>query len=388
MRTFIVGGTILTPDTTLRDHTLVIEGQRITGLVRGNADPAPGDQVIDAAERWVVPGFIDVHVHGAAGHDTMDASPAAVHGMARFFAQHGVTSYLPTTMTASVEAVTAAIENVAVCGQPDNGAWHLGLHLEGPYLNVDYRGAQNPIHFRSPDPAEYERWFASELIRLVTVAPELDGAELFITAGRQRGVEFAIGHSGASYEQVGTAANWGVRQATHTFNGMLGLHHRNPGTLGGVLTDERLYCQVIADGIHIHPALVKLLVRVKGVNRTVLITDAMRATGLADGEYDLGGQPVTVQNGVARIATGSLAGSTLTMDAALRNMLAFAGLALSEALAMATSVPAEALNLRGKKGVLAPGADADVVLLDPDLQVVMTVVNGAVVYARLPQEAI
>jgi len=193
-------------------------------------------------------------------------------------------------------------------------------------------------------------------------------------------VEFAIGHSGASYQQVVEAANWGMRQTTHAFNGMLGLHHREPGTLGGVLSDERIYCQIIVDGVHVHPAMVKLLVRAKGPGRTILITDAMRAAGLSDGEYDLGGQAVTVRDGVARIANGSLAGSTLTLDVALRNVIAFAGLSLAEALPMATSVPAEALNLAGHKGTLAVGADADIALLNPDLTVSATLVAGRVVY--------
>ena len=382
MRTWITGGILLTPHTTLTDHTLVIEGRTIAALVAGRPAPRPDDVVIDAAGAWIIPGLIDVHVHGAVGVDTMDATPEALQAMARFFAQHGVTSYLPTTMAASGAAILSAIENVIRCPQPGDGAEHLGLHLEGPYLNLEYRGAQPPQYFRPPQPAEYEAWYATNRIRLITAAPELDGAEAFIAAGVARGVEFAIGHSGARYDQVVAAANWGVRQATHTYNGMLGLHHREPGTLGGILTDERITCQVIVDGVHVHPAMVKLLIQAKGIGHTILITDAMRAAGLHDGEYDLGGQPVMVRNGEARIASGSLAGSTLTLDAALRNAMRFAGLTLPEALPMATSVPAEALHLTGRKGVLAPGADADVVLLDSALNVVTTVVGGRVVYHR------
>ena len=382
MRTLISGGTLLTPHKALRDHTLIIEQGKIAEVATGRVTPLSNDQKIDASGCWVAPGLIDVHVHGGMGYDAMDATPEAIGSMGRFFAQHGVTSYLPTTMTAPEDAIQGAIDNVARCSQPDDGAEHLGLHLEGPYLNLDHRGAQHPEHFRAPNAAEYERWFESGHIRLITVAPELEGAQPFIAAGVERGLEFAIGHSGASYEQVVEAADWGVRQATHTFNGMLGLHHRTPGTLGGVLTDERIYCQVIVDGIHVHPAMVKLMIRAKGVQRTILITDAVRAAGLQDGTYDLGGQSMTVTNGVARIASGSLAGSTLTLDAALRNVIEYAGVSLPEALLMVTAVPAQALHLEGRKGVLAPGADADIVLLDSDLKVSMTLVGGRVVYRR------
>ncbi|HLV35120.1 MAG TPA: N-acetylglucosamine-6-phosphate deacetylase [Spirillospora sp.] len=375
----IVNGRIITPDGVLTDHTLITDGGLIRALIPSDSAP-PDSEMIDAGGQWVAPGFIDVHVHGGGGHDMMDATPEAIHGMARFFARHGVTSYLPTTMSAPAEAIVRALENVAACPQPEDGAQHLGVHVEGPYLSADFPGAQAPDVLRLPDPAEYARWFASGVVRLITLAPELDGALEMVDEGVRRGIEFAIGHSGASYEQVLMAADHGVRQATHTFNGMLGLHHRKPGTLGGVLTDDRIYAQIISDGIHTHPAMVKLLVRAKGTDRTLLITDAIRAAGLPDGDYDLGNQPVTVRDGICRIANGSLAGSTATMDAVLRNVMQFAGLSLPEAIPMATAVPAAAMNLTGRKGVIRPGADADIVLLDDNVQARLTMVCGRVVY--------
>ncbi len=382
MRTIIRGGTIITPHNTLEGHALIIEAGRITALVPGAGDEQPGDTVITADGLSVAPGLIDIHVHGADGHDTMDATPEAIHGMARYFAAHGVTSYLPTTMAASRADTTAAVENVRNCPQPADGAAHLGVHLEGPYLNVKFKGAQPPDNLRSPDPAEYGPWFASGVARLMTAAPELDGALEMIETGVQQGVEFALGHSAADIACVTAAADRGLRQATHAFNGMQGLHHRDPGTLGAVLVEDRIYAQVIADGVHVHPAMVKLLIRAKGLNRTILITDAMRATGLSDGTYMLGDSEVIVAGGIARLASGSLAGSTLTMDAAVRNVMAFAGLTLPQALQMATAVPAEALRLAGHKGVLAPGADADIILLDGEAQVVMTMIGGNIVYRR------
>lgn len=379
VRTIISGGTIVTPSETLTDHTLVIEDHKIVSIEAGRYATGKRDRLIDARGLWVVPGFIDLHVHGSAGHDTMDATPEALIGMARFFARHGVTVYLPTTIAASRQRILAAVENVGRCPQPQDGAHHQGVHLEGPYLSPDYAGAQPSEHLRAPNPGEYATWLATGLIRLITIALELEGALSMIEQGVEQGIEFAVGHSGAGYDLVLEAADCGLRQATHTFDGMRGLHHRSPGTVGAVLTDDRIYAQVIADGVHLHPAVIKLVVRSKGVGRTILVTDAIRAAGLQDGEYNLGGHKITVRQGIARTATGSLAGSTLTLDTALRNVIRYTGLSLGEALPMVTSVPAEAIGLAGRKGVLAPGADADVTLLDSDLNVRLVIVAGQVV---------
>lgn len=384
MYTLITGGTIITPHQTLANYTVFIEKGTIVALRPSDAGVEQGTHVIDATGMWVAPGLIDIHVHGSAGHDTMDATPEAIHGMARFFAQHGVTAYLPTTITATLERTQAAIACVKGCPQPQDGAQHLGIHLEGPYLNPEHKGAQPPEYLRDPDPNEFEAWLQTGVVRLITIAPECDGALNLIERGVHAGIEFAAGHSGATYEQMIQAADHGLRQATHTFNGMLGLHHREPGTVGAVLADDRIYAQVIADGIHLHPAVVKILVRAKGVERTILITDAIRAAGLADGDYELGGQIIAVREGIARTAAGSLAGSTLTMDTALRNVIRYTGLSLGEALQMATSTPAEAMGWSGRKGVIAPGADADLILLDADLNVRLTMIGGQVVY---PHEA-
>ncbi|MBZ0275324.1 MAG: N-acetylglucosamine-6-phosphate deacetylase [Anaerolineae bacterium] len=381
MRTLITGGTIITPPQTLENHTLIIEDGIIRRIEPGALTPAPSDQVVDAAGRYVAPGLIDVHVHGGDGYDTMDATPEAIQGMARFFARHGVTSYYPTTMTDTGERIHRALENVAACPQPIDGAQHLGVHVEGPYLSPQYPGAQPPTWFRPPDPAEYTRWLSTGVTRLMTVAPEVDGALPMIESLTAQGVEFAAGHSNATFDEVTRSIGYGLRQATHTFNGMRPLHHREPGILGAALTDDRLYAQIIADGVHTHPAIVKLLFRAKGASRVLLITDAMSAAGLPDGTYSLGAQSVTVTNGVARIAAGNLAGSTLTLDQAVRNACAWTGLSLAEILPAATSTPAEAMRLT-TKGRLAPGMDADLVLLDRDLQVSLTMIAGRVVYNR------
>jgi N-acetylglucosamine-6-phosphate deacetylase len=270
---------------------------------------------------------------------------------------------LPTTVSARQDAILAAIENVAACPQPDDGSIHLGVHIEGPYFNVDHRGAQNKGHLRDPDPSEYETWFDSGVVKLISIAPERPDALACIQHGVSQGVEFAAGHTGATYEQVIEAAD-----------------HGRPGTVGAILTDERIYAQVIADGVHVHPAVVGLLIRAKGTAHTILITDAIRAVGLEDGDYMVGDDKIIVKNGVSRTMEGGLAGSTLTMDTAIRNVVSFTGLSFQDVLPMATSVPARAMGWYGRKGVITPGADADITIFDKELQVWMTIVAGRVVY--------
>lgn len=382
-RTILAGGTILTPALALQNHALIIEGKRILDIAGQPVAELPGDLHIDVAGHTVVPGFIDVHVHGAAGADTMDATSEAIRRMGRYFARCGVTAFLPTTVAASVQETENAIRNIAALFPCSDSARPLGIHLEGPCLNHAYRGAQPAQHLRAADPKEYETWLRSKAVRLITVAPEIDGVPELIKAGIQLGVEFAVGHSGATYEQMLSAADLGLRQATHTFNGMAGLQHRAPGLLGVILTDDRIRAQIIADGIHVHPAVIKLLVRTKGVDRTILITDAIRATGMPDGNYALGSQMVHVIGGIARTSAGGLAGSTLTLDQALRNTMAFANLSLLQALPMVTSTPASALGLSGRKGSISRGMDADIVVLDEKNGVRLTIVEGQVIYSSL-----
>ncbi len=264
------------------------------------------------------------------------------------------------------------------------GARPLGLNLEGPFLNPLYTGAQPVTFLRRPDPAEYQAWLSSGDVRVLTLAPEQDGALELIHAAAQHGVRTGAGHSDATYEQAHAAIEAGLSISVHTFNGMGPLHHRRPGLLGAALSDERVYCELIADGIHLHPAVLQLAVRAKGVQRALLITDSMRAAGLPNGEYDLGGQTIRVQDGVAVTSTGNLAGSTLTLDQAVRNAVRFCGVSFAEAVQMASLTPASALGLDQQKGVLKPGADADVVLWDAEYRVQRTLVAGETVYQRQP----
>jgi N-acetylglucosamine-6-phosphate deacetylase len=381
-RVIIANGRVITPWQVLEKGTVIIEGGKIVE-VKESFDPTEGSEatVIDAAGKTVAPGFVDIHVHGGAGHDTMDATPQAIQGMARFFASHGVTGFLPTTVTASKEAILGAIENAALCQRKHTGgAQVLGVHVEGPYISHSKPGAQPVQSIRPADPNEYCEFFAWDNIRLITLAPEIPENQELIAYAVQQGATVAIGHSAASYDEVLTAVRLGLSHSAHTFNGMGGLHHREPGTVGGVLTCDEITAEVIADNIHIHPAVIKLLVRAKGVERTVLMTDAIRAAGMPDGTYELGGQLVIVKEGVARIATGSLAGSTLTMDRAVRNAMAATGIPLAKALQMASYNPAQVIGMEREKGSLEPGKDADIILLDDELRVLLTMVIGEMVY--------
>ena len=361
----VTGGRVVVPGAVLSPGTVVVGGGKILAVEEGvyrEGDVLPSGlrvmgSVIHAEGLTVAPGLIDIHVHGAIGYDTMDATPEAIAGMARFFAQHGVTSFLPTTVTAGRSETLAAIENVGRClGPQAGGAEVLGIHLEGPYVNVEKKGAQSPVHIRPADPEEYKAFFKAGPVRLITLAPEIEANRDLIPFAVEHGAAVAVGHSTATYDEVLEAVSLGLNQATHTFNGMNGLHHRRPGTAGAVLSCDEIYAQVIVDFIHLHPAVVKILV------------------------YELGGLEVTVKDGAARLASGSLAGSTLTLDRAVRNVMEATGLSLVEVLTMATITAAHSIGEAERKGSLEPGKDADIILLDEAHKVKMTIVGGTVVY--------
>jgi N-acetylglucosamine-6-phosphate deacetylase len=385
-RLVIANGQIFTPVQVLEGVSIVVEGSKIAALETQVTTHAydPSLQVIDASNYLVVPGFIDVHVHGAMGYDTMDATPIALAEMAQFFAQHGVTSFLATTMAAETEALLAAIANVATYQRTPlrtDGAAILGLHLEGPYLSTGQPGAQPVKNIRPAVYEEYIQLFTHQNVRLLTLAPEVAANRELLKYAVEQGVAVAVGHSMATYAEVMEAVELGLNHACHTFNGMLGLHQREPGVVGAVLTCEQIFAQVIADLVHVHPAILNLLIKAKGAERTILITDAMRATGQPDGSYDLGGQAVTVCGGVACLAEGnSLAGSTLTLDQALRNIKEVTALPLPAILPMLTTTPAQSIGVGAARGKIEVGYLADLVILDSNLSVQLTMVEGRIVY--------
>lgn len=382
MQTIIDCGSLAFQGELAHDVRVLVED----GVIRaaGSRLEAPATAAaIDARQHIVLPGFIDIHVHGAMDADTMDATPAALSVMAQFFASRGVTSFLPTTMTASKEEINAAIFNVGAAmddaGDTASGASRasiLGAHVEGPFVNPKHCGAQ-PVQFMRPaTPEEYLPWFNSGIVKLITVAPEMDGSMELIAEAKRRGIAVALGHTDATYAQAMAAFAAGANQATHTFNAMRGLHHREPGTVGATMVNDDVFAQLICDNIHVHPAAMNALYRCKDSDRLAVITDAMEATGLGDGEFQLGAHHVHVQAGEARLANGALAGSTLTMDVAFRNIIAATGCSIAEASRMCSTTPARAIGVQDHKGQIAAGYDADLVILDQDLRVVRTIIAG------------
>jgi N-acetylglucosamine-6-phosphate deacetylase len=397
-KVIIRGGAVVAPDLVIPNGVILIEDGTIAAVhPTGDAALPPADgrgaTVIDAAGCTVCPGFIDIHIHGAAGADTMDATPGALQTMAAFAASRGVTGFLPTVISNPLPDMVRACRHVADYIQAQSaastdapvvprGAAVLGINVEGPFLNPAARGAQPESGILSPDRAVLDELLQAGAghVKIMSVAPEIDGALEIISLLAEAGVVPAIAHTEATYEQTCAAAQAGARLVAHTFNAMRGLHHRAPGTVGAALTLDELACEMIADGVHLHPAVVDLIVRAKGPSRVALVTDAMRAAGMPEGRSELGGQVVIVKDGVARLESGSLAGSTLAMDRAVANVRRFAHVSLAEAVQMASSTPARLIGQGHCKGSLAPGMDADITILGPEGQVVRTIVAGNTVY--------
>jgi N-acetylglucosamine-6-phosphate deacetylase len=377
---------LFTPHEPGRVGWLLAGDGKIQSIGFGRVPPFPsreGLQQIDAQGRQLLPGFIDLHVHGAMGHEAMDASPAGLEEMARFYASHGVTSFLATTWTASREAIRKVLELVEEMQGPiPNGATLLGVHLEGPYLHPARCGAQDVRLIRRAERDEALEFLESGVIRLLALAPEFEENLWLIEECVQRGIAVSAAHTTANYEQMQRAAAHGVTQVTHTFNAMQGLGHREPGTVGAALSIPQISCELIADNIHVHPAVQKILVDVKTPSGVILITDAIRAAGLPEGEYMLDERPVQIQDGAVRLADGTLAGSILTMERALHNLCAASGRSLRELWVTSSLNAARAIGVSARKGSLETGKDADLVLLDEAFQVHLTVAQGEIVYRR------
>ena len=380
-KVLIVNANIVTEEEVVSGGSVMLAGERIESVSPSSAGVgSAADVVVDARGGWLLPGFIDVHVHGGYGADFMEATPEALETITRFHGGNGTTVMLATTVTAPHDRIVDVLKAVRDYRQREMPyARLLGVHLEGPFISHKWPGAQNPAYIVPPQKQWVERWVADYpgLIRQLTLAPETEGALELIARLRGRGIVVAAGHTDATYEQIEAAVEAGLSQAVHTFNAMTGLHHRKPGTAGAVLSDDRIAAEVIADGHHVHPACIKLLARAKPADKLILITDAMAAAGLGDGLYDLGGLAVVVKDGVARLKEGdSLAGSTLTMIDAFRFVVEKVGVSVPDASRMASGNPARQLGIFGETGSITPGKRADVLLVTPDLRLERIWIGG------------
>nr|WP_305408853.1 N-acetylglucosamine-6-phosphate deacetylase [Photobacterium leiognathi] len=350
------------------------------GKIEAITETKPLDcDVTELEGQTLVPGFIDIHIHGRAGADVMDATPQALQTIADALPKTGVVAWVGTTVTAPWQDIINALQQVReFCQQPKQvGAKLLGSFLEGPYFTEAYRGSHPTQYLQAPSIAalaELKEVAGDSLIR-VALAPEYQGSDEAIQWLTAKGIKTSIAHTSANFEQVTTAHQHGADCGVHLFNGMSGLHHREPGCAGAVLFHDML-AELIADGIHVHPVMMQLAYRMKGYQQLALITDCMRAGGLSDGKYQLGAQMITVTNGEARTDDGSLAGSTCSLDQALRNMIMLAGVPEWEAVQMATSVPAKYVGIDDKLGFIKPGYNASFALLDPQFQIQATLIDG------------
>lgn len=364
---------------------LVVEDKKILLMGAGAPPEFPGgtfERVIDAGGKVLLPGFLDMHVHGAMGQEAMDATPEALTKMARFYAQHGVTGFLPSTWTATGDATQKVVDIVKkMAGPVDHGAAILGVHLEGPYINPTRTGAQDVTLIRRAETEEALRFLDSGVIRLFALAPEFPENLWLVDECVRRGVVASVGHSAANYEQVKTAVQHGLRHSTHTFNAMTGLGHRELGTVGAVMAFPEISCELIADNIHVHPGAQKILIDTKTPAGVILVTDAIRGTGLAEGVYPIDDhRSVTIKGGVAYLPDGTIAGSILTMERALKNATAASGRPLRETWVMSSLNAAREMGISASKGSLEVGKDADLVLLDGEYQVKMTVAEGKIIF--------
>jgi len=363
------------------DPIVLLEDGRIASISTRSESAVPsGARVVDFPNATLAPAFFDIHIHGAAGHDAMEATPEALAAMGAFLASRGTARFLATTVTAPLDATLRAVSGLAkLIAQPpaEGAARPLGIHLEGPFLSHTKRGVQPAEHLLAPDIAIFDRLCeaAEGRVRLITLAPELPGAAELAAHATQRGVRVSLGHSNATAAETRSAIAAGAASATHTFNAMRPLDHREPGILGTVLTEDSLFSELICDGIHSAPAMTKIWWRAKGPDRAILVTDAMSAAGMPDGEYRLGGMAVQVADGRA-MSSGVLAGSVLTLDRALVNFLAFTGAPLDQGLRLLSGNPAKLTGFETEAGSLAAGASANLVAVGREGKLEASFVNG------------
>ncbi len=378
-----------------RNCNIYVEGKGIIktslsvedGKIKQINDNLDIEEYLNVQDNWiVVPGFIDQHIHGAVGSDAMDGTEEDIAKMAIAVASEGTTSFLPTTMTQSPENITKALEAIRdyMAKNCQTGAKVLGVHLEGPYISPDFIGAQPLEYVQSPNVESFKKYqqASGDNIRIVSLAPEVEGSDSLIKYLKENKIVASIGHTNSKYADVEKALKAGASNVTHTFNAQKPLHHREIGTVGSALLFDELNCELICDTIHVSVPAIKLVVKSKPADKVTLITDAMRAKHMPDGDYELGGQPVIVVNGEARLHNGTLAGSVLKMNNAVKNVHKLAGIELTKVLDMASINPAKNIGVENVRGSIKVGKFADFAVLNENFDVMMTIVEGRVVYQK------
>ncbi len=380
MERSVFKGNLVLAEKILENGAVVVEGEKIVGIYpSAEARTLEGSEMLDFGDHYVAPGLIDLHLHGAMGRDVMDGSVAGLEEIAAYQVRNGVTGFVATTLAAPLPGIRDAVAGVRAALSKPLPSEILGLHLEGPFLSFEKKGAQNPEFIRPIDRDALDAVVevCGGLRTMITVAPEIGDNLSFIPALREAGLLVSIGHSAAAYEMAMASVERGVSHATHLYNAMSGFLPREPGVVGAVLDSDGVTAELIADGIHVHPAALRMAIRKKGIGRICLITDSLNAAGLGEGEYRVGGLEVVVGNGQARLKeSGALAGSVLTLSRAVRNTIEWTGISVSEAVNMASLNPARVLGLDGQVGSIDLGKLANLAVFDGDFNVVATILRG------------
>lgn len=384
-RTIFSGMQTLIEQKWVQDKAIVVEDEKIKAIIPVDmiAHHLPAKHHQFSNDHYLIPGLIDLHIHGANGKDVMDATPDALKTISHALAGEGVTGFLATTMLTDNQKIEDVLKLMPTAMQEVEGAAILGMHLEGPFIAATKMGAQHG-NTQEPDADLIRHWqsLAKGAIKIVTLAPELSGAIDFIHTLRNMDIIASIGHTDATFAETNAAIDAGCSQATHLFNAMRGFHQREPGAAAAVLLSNLVSAELIADGLHLHPAMIEIVLRLMGKDRLLLVTDAMRAKCLGNGEYELGGQQVNVNAGKVTLADGTLAGSTLRLPQAIKNMVKFTDCSLEDAIAMAAYNPARVLRLDDSKGTITVGKDADLVVMNAHFDVMLTMREGKVVFRK------
>lgn len=385
MKLALTGGDIITPFRHVKNGTIIIDESKIYELGKSADVKIPSDcKLIDVSGKIVSPGFVDLLVHGGGGWGFSDDSIDSIKNVSEYFIKHGSTTVLASLFAKPTDLLLKDLRRVAdyILDNPLSNIY--GIHMEGPYLNPELKGAMNESYLWKPSIESWDKmWEASRgLIKIMTIAPELPGAIEVMRKAASLGVVLSIGHSMASYEQIEIAIDNGAAHVTHIFNAMRPFHHRKPGVILGSLLRNELKIELIADKLHVHPAVMELLMKLKGANGIILVSDSIRAGGMHEGEYEFADQKVFMKEEKAYLEDGTLAGSTLTLNKAVRNMVESANARITEAIRMASLNGAKVLNIENQKGILAAGKDADIVILNDKYEVEMTILEGKIVYSK------